>query len=128
MTTKDLIGVQAAKASAVKLQEQCDSVGVTLIKLAITLKEGLDAQRVKTYYDNVLCEWKYSAPLVDHGIRLKAVDLVCKLLDLYPSDKHEVYHHGSIDLEARLRRALDGRDAEQETVPTIRPRLEENKP
>lgn len=127
MVTKDLIGVQAARASVVSLREQCESLGLTLTKLVITLKEGLDAERVKTHYDTVLCEWKYSAPLVDHNIRLKAIDLVFKILDLYPSDKHKVYHHGPIDLEARLRRAFDGRDGKQESDSTVRPRLEKNK-
>ena len=124
--SKDALTRRAANTAVTSMQKECNSVDLTLTVLAVKLRETLDATEIKTAYDNVLCKWQYSDPLVAHGPRLRAVEISCKLLGAYPSEKHEHYIHGTVNLEERLRRALDGGISDQKAVQTVCPELAED--
>jgi hypothetical protein len=124
--SKDALAKRAANTAVTRMQEECNSVGLTLTVLAGKLKEALDATEIKTAYDSVLCKWQYSDPLVDHGPRLRAVEISCKLLGAYPSEKYDHVHNIAPNLEERLRRALDGKISYRQAVQTVRPELAED--
>jgi hypothetical protein len=48
--------------------------------------------------------------------KLRALEIALKLQDAFPAEKHrhEIKHH--VDLEERLRRALDGGTSDQKTI------------
>jgi len=58
--------------------------GITVDFLAQKVREALDAEIVRVYYDNQRGEVKYSKPLIDWKTRQKAREDVCRLLGLYP--------------------------------------------
>ena len=77
------------------LQEKGPSLQKTLLRL----KQALNAKTVKVFkasnaYDRLI----YSKPLVDHAIRLKAIDILLKLYDSFPAEK--LKHEGEVTLLA----------------------------
>lgn len=91
-------------------------VGISLEYSARKLKELIEATENKIHYDQVLCKWQVSPPLAALNIQLRALEIALKLQDAFPAEKHrhEIKHH--VDLEERLRRALDGGTSDQKTI------------
>lgn len=46
--------------------------------------------------------WTYSRKLVDHGTRLKAVQVVAQIAGLNAAEKHDVLMHGELDEAAKV--------------------------
>lgn len=62
---------------------------VTPGRVAKRLSEALDAKEVKVFNDKD-AGIVYSEPLVAHQIRIKAIEISSVLLEMRPSEKHDV--------------------------------------
>jgi len=66
------------------------SRATSLKRLVLRLGQALDAKLTKAQLNSQTGEWEYSLPLVDNTTRLKALELAFKLIDGFPSQKHEL--------------------------------------
>lgn len=72
---------------------------VTERKVALRLSESLDATEQKVFYDRDSGIVIYSKELINHTARLKAIEIASVLLDMKPSDKHDINLNGQITVE-----------------------------
>ncbi len=62
-----------------ELNHVLDAAGVTVERLAKTMRQGLGAKQVKSFIHQKTGNVVYSKPQKDHDIRLKATRLACEL-------------------------------------------------
>ncbi|MFQ5606325.1 MAG: hypothetical protein ACE5GA_00135 [Candidatus Zixiibacteriota bacterium] len=72
------------KSIGCKLQPALDDYEITIDSIAFVIKEALSAERV------VVSKNGEEHCFPDHGIRLRAADMLAKLGDMYPAKKLEV--------------------------------------
>ncbi len=87
--TKRLAGIIAGRNTRAAIDDACAEVGLTVKKVAQTILDGMESKAVKIQMD-VRGEWQTSDEYIDHGVRLKAVEMAMTLMDLKPAEKHEV--------------------------------------
>lgn len=85
--------VDAARAKTLKALARHR---VTASRIAKRLAEALDAMETKATYDKEAGKWVYSDKLIAHSPRLKAIEIAVALLDMKPTEKHDLTVHGEI--------------------------------
>ena len=81
---------EKADAFRLELFEELEKQDLGLEKFVLRLNEALDANEIKTAYDKELCEWSYSKDLIAHMPRLKAIEIMAKVLGLYAPEKRHL--------------------------------------
>jgi len=79
--------------------------GITPEKLAELIDAELNACEVKVFWDSGDSEAKCSDPLIAWSVRQRARMDACRLLDLYPAERHEL--SGQLDHTVSLTALLD---------------------
>jgi len=85
-----LAGRIAGNVARLKVLTALETNGVTVEKIAKTLKSLLNAGRQTAKYVEAVDEWKYSKKISDNSTRLSAVKLTLELLDAFPSQKYDI--------------------------------------
>ena len=109
-----------------ELNHVLDAAGVTVERLAKTMRQGLGAKQVKSFIHQKTGNVVYAKPQKDHDIRLKATRLACEVRgDFAPKEMKISVDVLASKLQAARRREIAGRIRESErTVQGVR--VEEN--
>lgn len=87
---KKEMGGMALNSARSHIEEACKRAGLTVEKVAKTVVNAMEANRVVVQLDNKTGVFVESNEYVDHQTRLKAVERAEVLLDLKPSEKVKV--------------------------------------
>ena len=98
------ISLKAANYARAKTLASLKRQGVTSGLVAKRLKEALNAEEIRVFNDKDV-GIVYSEPLVAHQARLKAIEIASVLLEMKPSEKHDVNLKGDLGL---LLQEIDG--------------------
>jgi len=99
------IGKEAAGIAREKVLKLAQEVKLTPKKVLQRISEGLDAIENKVFYDKDRGKCITSPDLIAHHIRLDSAKLGLTVLDMNPSEKHDVNINGDINM---LLKEIDG--------------------
>jgi len=100
-------GLEASISARELTLETLQDKGPSIPSIVLKLKQSLNAKETKTSFDKLSGQWKYSKPLVAHRIRLDAAKVLLDLYGAMPSQKVDVEHKGSIQINV-TRKIVDG--------------------
>ncbi len=83
------------EAEKVEIIEICESVGLSMHAVALTVADGLLAKKVKVQM-NPRGEWSVSPEIVDHPTRLIAANLGATILGMKAADRIEHQVEGAM--------------------------------
>ena len=81
-------GEEALRITIEQLEAELNRQNLNLRLTVLRLKQGLNAKIVRVFHEKG--DIFYSKRLVDYETRRKYLDMLLKLRDLYPSEKHEL--------------------------------------
>ena len=84
------IGKMARVDAMIAFKEALDAKGINQFKLALKLNQALNAKFVKVFWDSKTGQVIESKTYIDHGTRLKAVEMIVKYFNLEPNQKIDV--------------------------------------
>lgn len=96
MTEEERLNIANETATQNTL-DALDKRGITEEFIALRLKQAMDAKLVKVFKgkdDDILI----SDELIDHSTRLDALKFAATLRGMKPSEKHDVTHHGDLQI------------------------------
>lgn len=108
MSTKGEKGAICTKEVFSHTFKVAHSIGLTTRLTLRRIREGMNATETKTNYDKDRGKWVYSAPMINWGARLKAVDQAICVLALKPAEKHQVEHTIDGELSEVVRDIIKG--------------------
>lgn len=84
----------ATKVTRDAVLKECESAGLTPIRLIKDIKAGLRARETKATYDKDLGAFAYSKSMISWAARQKAIDQAIGILGIKAPDKHDVTSAG----------------------------------